>query len=409
MPLTEHEKDKDLSVRPAHNTSFEVEHKEPEPIETKEVQEPQNVVGIEPHQQNQMPPHQFYAPMMDKEYQRLSFGSPAQPKNDVQNKAYIQQLVGQIQSLTNHNAMLTQNLQNLQMGYQMMEQKTIEFQKEVDQDRSMQQHKINYLIQAKQELETKCFQQQEMIRKYAEALEQLQRSSHSDHEMLSSSTSAIHQHKLREEELIGQIGGLKGKLLEMERQMRDQNDEFQNVKQENENLQLDLKNLVSIEAALRNELTTTFQKSCAMEDYIQKANAKMVEDHQKLSEMYSENESLKQNLSQLKKSLELQAIEIEGKQEEVVMLKEELMKKYKDGNASATTLADKENEIFRLKTELARSKTGGKEGEGGSNLDMLLKQNSDTFAREYLRGVEGSREAIQKVGVSSWLWVFEIL
>ena len=235
-----------------------------------------------------------------------------------------------------------------------------------------------------------------MIRKYAEALEQMQRTSHSEHEMLSSSTTAIHQHKLREEELVGQIGGLKGKLLEMERQFREQNEEFQNVKQENENLQLDLKNLVSIEAALRSELNSTFQKSCAMEDYIQKANVKLVEDHQKLSEVYSENESLKQNLAQLQKSLELQAIEIEGKQEEVVMLKEELMKKYKDGNASATSLADKDNEIFRLKTELARAKTGGKEGEG-SNLDMLLKQNSDSFAREYLRGVEGTRDAVQKV------------
>lgn len=405
MPLTEYEKDRDLSVKHVHNSSFDLDHKDPEHIDTQNTQQPQDITENTQTQTTQMQPRQFYSPMMNNEYQRVSFGSTAQPGCDEQQEIYIQQLMSQIQSLSKHNSMLTQNMQNLQMAYQMMEQKTIEFQKEVEQDRSMQQHKINFLIQAKQELETKCYQQQEMIRKYAEALDQMKRASHSEHEMLSNSTSAIHQHKIREEELICQIGGLKGQVIEMEMQMKDQNEEFQSLKEENENLQLDLKNLVSIEAALRNELTSVFQKSCAMEDYIQKANSRMVEDHQKMSELFSENESLKQNLSQLKKSLELQTIEIEGKQEEVVMLKEELMRKYKDGNASATTLADKENEIFRLKTELARVKTGAKTGNDGSNLDMLLKQNSDSFAREYLRGVEGNRDDSQKVSSRNLMWV----
>jgi hypothetical protein len=410
MPLSDYEKEKDFSARPEHNSSFEVEHNDPEPIKSNDAQEVQQLREGSQLRTTQMPPHQFYAPMMDQEqeHQRLSFGSTAQPKNDAQNEAYTQQLIGEIQNLTNHNAMLAHNLQNLQMAYKISEQKILEYQKEVEQDRSMQQHKINYLLQTKQELETKCYQQQEMIRKYAEALDQMQRASHSEHEMLSSSTTTIHQHKLREEELIGQIGNLKGELLEMERQSREQNEEFQNVKQENENLQLDLKTLVSIEAALRNELNAIFQKSCAMEDYIQKANVKLVEDHQKLSEFYSENESLKQSFSQLQKSLEMQAMEIESKQEEVVMLKEELMKKYKDGNMSATSLADKENEIFRLKTELARVKTGGKVGEDRSNLDMLLKQNSDSFAREYLKGVEDNRDIIKKVRVDS-IMSFQIL
>lgn len=273
---------------------------------------------------------------------------------------------------------------------QSSERKIYELQQELQKERSETQYKIGFLLRQKQEAEGKMYQQQETIRKYAHAIEQMQRESEAEKQILNKNLYIIEQYKAREEELRNQLESADYKLSETESDMLMHSDELNNLRTENENLQIDLKSLVKIEQALRTELNSSYQKMASMEQYIQQFNAKMIEMQQQLSESMNENENMKQDLMQFHKTIEMGSKENYGLKQEVQALREELLKKHQDNNLSTSSLADKDNEIFTLKAELARTKallsTQSASNEALS-VDHLLTQNSDSFASDYLRNM----------------------
>jgi chromosome segregation ATPase len=285
-----------------------------------------------------------------------------------------------------------------------MQAQMSEVQNELQKERSESQYKIGFLLRQKQEMEARIFQQQDAMKKYSQTLEQMQRESQAEKtQMMTTSSSALQQSKIREEDLQAQLEQSNFKANQLEQSLRSQGEELTAVKTENENLQIDLKSLVNIEQALRQELNQSFQKMAAMDDYIQKINSKMMEDQQKLNDALNENENMKQDLLQFHKTIEMGSRENESLKQEVQMLRDELLKKHQDNNQNATSLADKDNEIFSLKAELARTKAllstqAPKDqyekysNSKSSNLDMLLKQNSDSFASDYLNSMRGQHK-----------------
>jgi chromosome segregation ATPase len=235
------------------------------------------------------------------------------------------------------------------------------------------------------------YQQQETLRKYAQAMEQMQRESQSDKQMLNDNAVIVEQFKAREEELGNQLENINYKLSETGMNKRLHAEELMILRSENENLQIDLKSLVNIEQALRTELNSSYQKLSSMDQYIQQFNPKINEMQQQLSESMNENENMKQDLMQFHKTIEMGSKENLGLKQEIHTLREDLLRKHQDNNQSATYLADKENEIFALKAELARAKvllsTQGNNGGDPLSVDLLLKQNSDSFASDYLRNM----------------------
>lgn len=318
------------------------------------------------------------------------------PARAVEAPTDLPQLYFKIQSLEDQNKYLQVNLQNAHSYCQNADQRVQELQRELESERSANHHKIGFLLREKQDIENKCYQQQDMIRKYASALEQLQRETQAEKEMLNSSSSAIHQSKMREEDLRRHIEELQYKINESENNLMALTEELNTFRAENENLQIDLKSLVNIEQALRNELNHIYQRYAALEDYVQKINAKIMEDQENLSLTMEENENMKQDLLQFHRTIEVGMRENDDLKREVSMLREELHKKHQDNSHSATSLADKDNEIFALKAELARTKAMlssqpsrelGSEFKNNSSLEMLLRQNSDSFAHDYLKNL----------------------
>ena len=122
----------------------------------------------------------------------------------------------------------------------------------LQKERSENQYKIGYLLRQKQEAEAKVYQQQQMIQKYSHALEQLQKDSQNEKQKLNDTGATIYQHKMIEEDLRNQLDALQFKYTETENKLRTQSEEAAMIKNENENLQLDLKSLLDIEQTLRN-------------------------------------------------------------------------------------------------------------------------------------------------------------
>jgi len=324
------------SVNPRLNSSFEV------------TQEPDACESIVPNVSDQRP----------------SFGVNQMAGQAVM-KAMpnVDDLYAQIHNLKNQNMALHQHLQNMQMGYQRVEQQAVSFQQELENERNTNQQKINYLLNAKQEAEENVFKHQEMIQKYATALENLQMHTQNDKDMLNNSSSVLQQQRMREEELLNQIEALSYKLNDAQNINNEQSRQIHTFQIENENLQSDLRGLVNLEQTLRTELNNSFQKISI------------------INELHLEGQHQNSNLNQ-----------------ELAVLREELLKKHQDNNQNATILAEKDNEIFSLKAELARTNAlistqretqeEPKSNPNKTNLDMLLKQNSENFASEYLRGIQ---------------------
>ena len=289
------------------------------------------------------------------------------------------------------NESLTQKLKENLSAREQAEKNWIDMQQLLQKERSENQYKIGYLLRQKQEAEAKVYQQQQMIQKYSHALEQLQKDSQNEKQKLNDTGATIYQHKMIEEDLRNQLDALQFKYTETENKLRTQSEEAAMIKNENENLQLDLKSLLDIEQTLRNAWVNS--------------NQKVMEVQKRLSESMNENENMKQDLMQFSKAVEIGSRENESLKSEIQMLKDELLRKHHDNNQSVTSLADKDNEIFTLRAELQRTKAmlsvkqqpsdhGSEFNPSASSLDMLLKQNSDSFASEYIQklGMKSNKE-----------------
>ena len=79
-------------------------------------------------------------------------------------------------------------------------------------------------------------------------------------EKVNNNNATFMQQKMVEDELRGNIEKLQFKLRESDNTLRSQSEEYYNIKAENQNLQADLKNLITIEQALRAELNKLGQK-----------------------------------------------------------------------------------------------------------------------------------------------------
>lgn len=273
-----------------------------------------------------------------------------------------------------------------------------ELKGQLDAERATSHHKIGFLLREKQEAENKLYQQQEVIAKYAKIIEQLHADSKMDKEKLNSTSSTFHQFKMLEDDLRGQIEALQFKLRESDAALRSQNEEIYTLQTENQNLQTDLKSLISIEQALRSELANFHQKYMMVEDQVQQLKATIIEDRRAFSETLSENENMKQDLMRYHKTVELGMRENEELKMEIAMLKDELMNRLEANNQNANSLADKDQEIYNLTTELARVKAmvnnqkarepvDSQPFKPPSSLESLLRQNSDSFATDYLRSL----------------------
>lgn len=214
--------------------------------------------------------------------------------------------------------------------------------------------------------------------------------------MLNSSSATFHQMKIIEEDLRNQVEGFQFKLRENENILRSQAEEIYNVQIENQNLQTDLKSLISIEQALRNELTNLHQKFVITEEQNQQLRTAIMEDRRAFSDTINENENMKQDLIRFHKTIELGLRENEELKKEVAFLKDELMNRLDINNQNASSIADKDQEIYSLSNEIARLKSiinsqkSGASAESQpfkppSTLEMLLNKNTDSFAADYLR------------------------
>ena len=165
---------------------------------------------------------------------------------------------------------------------------------------------------------------------------------------------------------------------------------------ENQNLQTDLKSLINIEQALRNELTNLHQKYVVIEEQNQQLRTAIMEDRRAFSETVNENENMKQDLIRFHKTIELGLRENDELKKENAFLKDELMNRLDINNQNATSIADKDQEIYSLSNEIARLKSiinSQKSGASAetqpfkppSTLEMLLNKNTDSFAADYLR------------------------
>lgn len=96
--------------------------------------------------------------------------------------------------------------------------------------------------------------------KYAQMIEQLKNEGKMEKEKLNNNNATFMQQKMVEDELRGNIEKLQFKLRESDNTLRSQSEEYYNIKAENQNLQADLKNLITIEQALRAELNKLGQK-----------------------------------------------------------------------------------------------------------------------------------------------------
>ena len=252
------------------------------------------------------------------------------------------------------------------------------------------------MLREKQESENRIYQQQETIGKYAKAIEQLQTDNKADREMLNSSSATFHQMKIIEEDLRNQIEGFQFKIIESDNALRSQAEEIYSLQMENQNLQTDLKSLINIEQALRNELTNLHQKYVVIEEQNQQLRTAIMEDRRAFSETVNENENMKQDLIRFHKTIELGLRENDELKKENAFLKDELMNRLDINNQNATSIADKDQEIYSLSNEIARLKSiinSQKSGASAetqpfkppSTLEMLLNKNTDSFAADYLR------------------------
>jgi len=141
----------------------------------------------------------------------------------------------------------------------------------LEQERNITHHKIAFLMGEKQDAENKIAQKDEMLSRYSSVIEQLQNENKLEREMLNSNNAAFHQRKVVEEELRNQVDALQYKLRDSEASVRSQTEEMYLIKSENQNLQADLKNLISIEQALRNEMNGVAKRSITLEEQLQQA------------------------------------------------------------------------------------------------------------------------------------------
>lgn len=214
--------------------------------------------------------------------------------------------------------------------------------------------------------------------------------------MLNSSSATFHQMKIIEEDLRNQIEGFQFKIIESDNALRSQAEEIYSLQMENQNLQTDLKSLINIEQALRNELTNLHQKYVVIEEQNQQLRTAIMEDRRAFSETVNENENMKQDLIRFHKTIELGLRENDELKKENAFLKDELMNRLDINNQNATSIADKDQEIYSLSNEIARLKSiinSQKSGASAetqpfkppSTLEMLLNKNTDSFAADYLR------------------------
>ena len=308
----------------------------------------------------------------------------------------IEMLKDQIQMLVNRTTEMQSILENTVIERNHLDNAAWELKSQLDNERAQTQYKINYLLREKQESENRIYQQQETIGKYAKAIEQLQTDNKADREMLNSSSATFHQMKIIEEDLRNQIEGFQFKIIESDNALRSQAEEIYSLQMENQNLQTDLKSLINIEQALRNELTNLHQKYVVIEEQNQQLRTAIMEDRRAFSETVNENENMKQDLIRFHKTIELGLRENDELKKENAFLKDELMNRLDINNQNATSIADKDQEIYSLSNEIARLKSiinSQKSGASAetqpfkppSTLEMLLNKNTDSFAADYLR------------------------
>ena len=323
----------------------------------------------------------------------------------------IEMLKGQIQMLINRNNEMQGILENTIIERNHLDNAALELKSNLDNERAHSQYKITYLLKDKQEAENRIYQQQETIGKYAKVIEQLQSDSKNDREMLHSSSATFHQMKIIEDDLRNQVENLQYKVREDENTIRCQSEDMYSMQQENQNLQNDLKSLISIEQALRIEISNLHQKYILIEEQNQQLRTAIVEDRRAFSETLNENENMKQDLVRFHKTIELGMRENEDMKKEIIILKDELMNRLDINNQSASAIANKDQEIYGLSKEIARlksilnsQKSGGPSDpqpfKPPSTLDMLLNKNTDSFAADYLRsfGYRGQPQEMSGMG-----------
>ena len=131
-----------------------------------------------------------------------------------------------------------------------------------------------------------------------------------------------------------------------------QTNEVYELRAENQNLQADLKNLMTIEQALRGELAKTSQRANMLDEQTLQMKNRIMEDYKKIAEVSEENENLKRDVMQCHKIIEIGSQENQELKNEINALREELMKKYQADNQSATAISDKERQIYELRDEI---------------------------------------------------------
>ena len=269
----------------------------------------------------------------------------------------IEMLKLQIQMLINRNNEMQGILENVIIERNHLDNAALELKSQLDNERSHSQYKITYLLKEKQEAENRIYQQQETIGKYAKAIEQLQTDNKADREMLHSSSATFHQMKIIEDDLRNQVEALQFKVRDDENTIRGQSEELYNLQSENQNLQNDLKSLINIEQALRNELSNIHQKYILIEEQNQQLRTAIMEDRRAFSETLNENENMKQDLIRFHKTIELGMRENEELKKEIDILKDELMNRLEINNQNSGAIADKDQEIYGLSNEIARLKS----------------------------------------------------
>ena len=119
---------------------------------------------------------------------------------------------------------------------------------------------IAYFIHEKRNADEQIKNYEDTMSKYAQMIEQLKNEGKMEKEKLNNNNATFMQQKMVEDELRGNIEKLQFKLRESDNTLRSQSEEYYNIKAENQNLQADLKNLITIEQALRAELNKLGQK-----------------------------------------------------------------------------------------------------------------------------------------------------